>query len=150
LISGDVTVTGTASDPSPGQLASYKLEIGAGASPTVWQAISTGTASVNGAFLGDFSVNGLAAGVYVLRLVATDKAGNATTSMTPILVGLTVAPGDVTGDGKITVADATLALRAVVGLTTLTDAQVSAADVTQDGKLTVSDVTRILRTAVGL
>lgn len=60
-----------------------------------------------------------------------------------------VMPGDINGDGKVTVADVRLALRAAVGKTALNDAQKTAADVNSDGKVTVSDVRKILREAVG-
>jgi hypothetical protein len=58
--------------------------------------------------------------------------------------------GDLNGDGKIAVADATLSLRIAVGLLTPTDAQKAAGDVNKDGKLTVSDTTLILQVAVGI
>jgi len=67
--------------------------------------------------------------------------------------------GDVNGDGAVTVADALLALRAAVGLATLTDAQRAAADVAPpsglgkpagDGRVDVLDAVRILRRAIGL
>ncbi|MGQ9697038.1 MAG: fibronectin type III domain-containing protein [Armatimonadota bacterium] len=63
-------------------------------------------------------------------------------------------PGDVNGDGKVSAADATVALRIAVKLVEPTEAQKLAADVypkgNPDGKVTVSDVTLILRTALGL
>jgi hypothetical protein len=65
-------------------------------------------------------------------------------------VGLGVKKGDVNNDGKVNVQDATLVLRAAVGLVTLSPAQAAAADVITDGKVNVSDATRILRMAVGL
>jgi hypothetical protein len=70
----------------------------------------------------------------------------------------TVIFGDINGDGKVNVQDATLALRISVGLSTATDAQIKAGDVAPkkadgtfgDGRLNVSDATRILRFSVGL
>jgi hypothetical protein len=71
-------------------------------------------------------------------------------------------PGDANDDGKVTVADATVALRMAVGLTPLTPRAVRALDVSPtqpdttsklmpgDGKITVADVTRILGRAVGV
>ena len=59
-------------------------------------------------------------------------------------------PGDVNGDGNVTVADATLALRAAVGSLTLAPDQVAAADVNHDGHVDIGDVTLILRFALGL
>lgn len=58
--------------------------------------------------------------------------------------------GDVDGDGKITAADARLALRAAAKLTTLTKAQLEAADLTNDGRVTAEDARKILRVAAKL
>lgn len=59
-------------------------------------------------------------------------------------------PGDVDGSGKIEAADARLALRASVGLETLTEEQTLAADVDGAFGLSASDARLILRAAVGL
>lgn len=61
-----------------------------------------------------------------------------------------VLAGDLNGDGRVNVADATLALRFAVGLATPTAAQLAAGDLNHNGKIDVSDATRILRKAVGL
>lgn len=58
--------------------------------------------------------------------------------------------GDVDGDGKITSADARIALRAAVGMENLTDKQKMAADMDGDGNITTSDARDILRKSVGL
>lgn len=58
--------------------------------------------------------------------------------------------GDLDGDGKVTAADARLALRAAVGLEILTDEQKKAADINKDGKITAADARLVLRKAVGL
>jgi hypothetical protein len=67
--------------------------------------------------------------------------------------------GDVNGDGRVDIGDATLALKEVLGLLgPVTPAMIRAADVAPkrsdgsygDGQLLVSDVTRLLRRAVGL
>lgn len=60
------------------------------------------------------------------------------------------AAGDVDGDGRVTIRDAALALRAVVGLAILSDGATMEADVDGDGRVTVADVALILRWAVGL
>ena len=65
------------------------------------------------------------------------------------------APGDVDGDGKVTSADARLALRASVGLKEKDDvtegsAGYLACDVDGDGKVTSGDARLILRASVGL
>jgi hypothetical protein len=69
------------------------------------------------------------------------------------LVGGTPPPhvkGDVNGDSKVNAQDATLALRAAVGILQLAADQKDAADVVKDGKVNVQDATLILRAAVGL
>lgn len=58
--------------------------------------------------------------------------------------------GDIDGDGKITAADARLAMRAAVKLENLTPAQTEAGDVDKDGKITAADARAIIRKAVGL
>jgi hypothetical protein len=59
--------------------------------------------------------------------------------------------GDANGDDKISVSDATAALRAALGLGGPLDADTLAAlDLNGDGKVTVSEVTQILRAALGL
>ncbi|MBQ3086437.1 MAG: hypothetical protein IJC45_03810, partial [Clostridia bacterium] len=59
--------------------------------------------------------------------------------------------GDADCDGLLSVSDARIALRAAVGLDTLTAAQVLAADLSgSDGEITPADARTILRRAVGL
>ncbi|MGQ9699003.1 MAG: S8 family serine peptidase, partial [Armatimonadota bacterium] len=74
----------------------------------------------------------------------------------------TVGPlmGDVTGDGKVTVADAVALLRHVVGAAPLADSALAVADVAPkpgtggraygDGQVGIPDVLRVLRRAVGI
>ena len=57
--------------------------------------------------------------------------------------------GDVTGDGKITVADAKWVLQAASGARTLTEAQKASADVNSDGKVSVTDAKWILQIVSG-
>ena len=61
-----------------------------------------------------------------------------------------IPEGDIDADGKVTAADARLALRAAVGLENLTEAQKKAGDTDGDGKNTASDARDILRKSVGL
>lgn len=58
--------------------------------------------------------------------------------------------GDANLDGKVTAADAAEILRAVVGLTELTEAAAFYADVNEDGSVTAADAAFILRAVVGL
>ena len=60
------------------------------------------------------------------------------------------ASGDADCDGKVTAADARLALRASVDLETLSEYAAKAADTDSDGKITAADARVILRLAVGL
>ncbi len=65
-------------------------------------------------------------------------------------IPVTVNLGDVDGDGKISAADARLALRASVGLENLSDLQEEAADIDSDKKISAADARMILRASVGL
>ncbi len=59
-------------------------------------------------------------------------------------------PGDLNGDGNISLRDAVIALRVVVGLAPATPVERPQADVDGDGQVTLRDVLRILRIAIGL
>ncbi len=58
--------------------------------------------------------------------------------------------GDPSADGKITSADARIALRVAVGLDTITDTIRAGADINADDKLDASDARLVLRLSVGL
>ena len=58
--------------------------------------------------------------------------------------------GDSNGDGKLTAADARIALRAAVRLEPITDALLETSDINRDGAITASDARSILRAAVKL
>jgi RHS repeat-associated protein len=74
-IGGTESVTGTASDT---HLSSYVLAYGAGTSPSTWTSFAASPNAVSSqGTLGAWATFGLA-GVYTLRLTATDYAGNAT------------------------------------------------------------------------
>jgi Tol biopolymer transport system component len=87
-------------------------------------------------------------GVDSLRFVAS----NGSTQSAPATVSLTVAAvvrGDVSGDGRITLADAILALRIyVLGTAPPTPAGLVAADANGDGRVTLADAILILRKCV--
>lgn len=57
--------------------------------------------------------------------------------------------GDINGDGKLSTADAILAVQMALGLRQPSDAQLRAGDVNANGALDLGDATRILRAAVG-
>jgi hypothetical protein len=61
-----------------------------------------------------------------------------------------VVKGDASGDGKVLVNDAVLALQFAVGLKTPTAAQLAACDLNGDGKVGINEATLILQAAVGL
>lgn len=61
-----------------------------------------------------------------------------------------VKMGDVTGDDKITAADARKTLRHSAGIELLSEEGISAADVDNSGKITASDARKILRESAGL
>lgn len=58
--------------------------------------------------------------------------------------------GDVDGDGKVTLKDASFIQRSLVKFLTLNDAQQAAADVDGDTKVTLKDASKIQRSLVGL
>lgn len=57
--------------------------------------------------------------------------------------------GDLNGDGKLTVADATLALRLAIGLATATAPQLANGDMNHNGQIDIADAIIILKAAVG-
>jgi len=68
----------------------------------------------------------------------------------PVTPPPAVVPGDITGDGKVGIPDATLALQIAVGKLQPTEAQLAAGDINKNGRIDIPDVTRILRAAIGL
>ncbi len=61
-----------------------------------------------------------------------------------------IVKGDTNGDGKVTPADSTIALRTYVGLNSISDVEKLAGDLNGDGKITPADSTIVLRAYVGL
>jgi fibronectin type 3 domain-containing protein/flagellar hook assembly protein FlgD len=72
--SAPIDVTGTAADAN---LREYVLAFGAGAQPSTFVEIARAAGAVQGASLGQWTVAALPDGTYTLRLVVTDKAGQA-------------------------------------------------------------------------
>lgn len=54
----------------------YKLEYGAGATPTVWSYFDGGDRPVQGGRLGTLNADALAPGTYAIRVIVVDKTGN--------------------------------------------------------------------------
>jgi uncharacterized repeat protein (TIGR02543 family) len=73
---------------------------------------------------------------------------NADKIVTATFTSSTTIPGDVDGNGTVTMVDALLAARAAVGITTLTGDALLAADVDHDGIISMMDVLLIARIAV--
>ena len=69
---GAVAVSGTVKED---HLSSWRLEVGAGTSPSSWSSVASGTSLPASQTLAAWSVAGLADGVYTLRLTAEDLAG---------------------------------------------------------------------------
>ncbi|KAA0891334.1 DUF1566 domain-containing protein [Oryzomonas rubra] len=95
----------------------------------------------------------------VLLNNAWQRPGNGTTTTFDLtnvtsdqnLMAVFAAPnGDLSGDGKITAADALLALRAAVLLDPITNATLAKGDMNKSGTMTAADALLILRLAVGL
>ncbi|MGQ9698985.1 MAG: dockerin type I repeat-containing protein [Armatimonadota bacterium] len=72
------------------------------------------------------------------------KLGPTTASAKPVV------KGDLNGDGKVGIRDATIGLRIAVGLQQASSDQLAAGDLNGNGKIEIAEVTQILRTAVGL
>ncbi|MEE1319398.1 MAG: dockerin type I repeat-containing protein, partial [Ruminococcus sp.] len=58
--------------------------------------------------------------------------------------------GDVTGDGSITIKDATLVQKYIASLASLTSQQIQVADVNNDGDINIKDVTEIQKHVAGI
>jgi hypothetical protein len=99
------------------------------------------------------AITGKLAVVIYIRGVAQPLVAE---SPTPFQVGGGITPpptgtrGDLTGDGKVNVADATLALQIAVGNANPTPTQSAAGDVVNTGDgIKIADATKILQVAVG-
>lgn len=113
------------------------------------------TADANGYYTallpeGKVDVTATAQG-FTVQASTTIKANEINTLNIVINTGPTIIPGDVNGDGKLGIPDATIALQIAVGIVKApTPDQISAGDLNKNGKIDIADVTKILRAAVGL
>ena len=92
-------------------------------------------------------------GSYYIRIVnsgAYSSFGNVEYSLRLSLNDRKYLLGDLDLNGRITAADARLALRGAVGLNQFDATQISIGDVNFDGRMTAADARLILRAAVGL
>lgn len=101
-----------------------------------------------------YSISGVASGTYTMKV---SKNAHADREYTVIVTNSDVirnakifAIGDVNSDGDISVVDATLVQKYIVGLENLTDLQKKSADVNDDNEISVVDATLIQKYIVGL
>ncbi|HEY3412718.1 MAG TPA: hypothetical protein VGM51_06640 [Armatimonadota bacterium] len=154
FVMGNVAVTGTVSDA---HFDHATLESGAGASPSSYTTISTLSSPVSSGSLGAWNTSLLSPGVYTLRLTAVDKAGNTAQASRSVTVYL---PGDVDGDGAVTIHDVAALLAAAAGLTPANGLMIAAGDMAPkpssspsgygDGSISILDALRVLRAVHGL
>lgn len=86
----------------------------------------------------------------VQEIVVVDETGTNSPSESNTNSGDAIMRGDVDESGKITAADARLALRISAQLETVSERKMKAADVNGDGKVTSADARLILRFSAGL
>lgn len=101
-----------------------------------------------------YSISGVASGTYTMKV---SKNAHADREYTVIVTNSDVirnakifAIGDVNSDGDISVVDATLVQKYIVGLENLKDFQKKSADVNDDNEISVVDATLIQKYIVGL
>lgn len=70
-------------------------------------------------------------------------------TLTAVLQKSSSQPGDLNGDGKVTMADVLRLARGAAGHVTLTEQEQRMGDVNGDGKITMTDVIRVARYAAG-
>lgn len=102
----------------------------------------------------DYSISGVANGTYTMRVSKKSHADREYTvkvSSADVTQNVEIFPiGDVNSDGDISVVDATLVQKYIVGLEKLTDLQKKSAEVNGDGDISVVDATLIQKYIVGL
>lgn len=102
----------------------------------------------------DYSISGVANGTYTMRVSKKSHADREYTVKVwsaDVTQNVEIFPiGDVNSDGDISVVDATLVQKYIVGLEKLTDLQKKSADVNGDGDISVVDATLIQKYIVGL
>lgn len=102
----------------------------------------------------DYSISGVANGTYTMRVskkLHADREYTVKVSSADVTQNVEIFPiGDVNSDGDISVVDATLVQKYIVGLEKLTDLQKKSAEVNGDGEISVVDATLIQKYIVGL
>jgi len=112
--------------------------------------IETGYEPVHEDLLVIWDTSELALGDYTLCLTVSNSRSAVHVRRNITVQSCTILYGDVSGDGLVTAYDASLIMRAVVGLSPLDARQHEAAEVSGDGKITAYDAALILRYVVGL
>ncbi|MGD0765764.1 MAG: hypothetical protein ABR978_05600, partial [Dehalococcoidia bacterium] len=87
-VGGVVTVVGRAAS---NDFDSYRLEYGAGASPTDWTVIQQSSTPVTDSTLGSWDTRGLSPGKYTLRLVVSDRTRGELTTLATVNVSIAAA-----------------------------------------------------------
>lgn len=102
----------------------------------------------------DYSISGVANGTYTMivsKKSHADREYTVKVSSADVTQNVEIFPiGDVNSDGDISVVDATLVQKYIVGLEKLTDLQKKSAEVNGDGDISVVDATLIQKYIVGL
>lgn len=102
----------------------------------------------------NYSISGVANGTYTMRVSKKSHADREYTVKVwsaDVTQNVEIFPiGDVNSDGDISVVDATLVQKYIVGLEKLTDLQKKSAEVNGDGEISVVDATLIQKYIVGL
>lgn len=102
----------------------------------------------------EYSISGVANGTYTLKVsknAHADREYTVKVSSADVTQNVEIFPiGDVNSDGDISVVDATLVQKYIVGLESLTDLQKKSADVNDDGLIDIQDATDIQKIVVGL
>lgn len=94
-VGGEVTITGSAAAEV---FDYYVLEYGAGPNPTLWVTMGGQvTTPVRGAVLGTWNTNGLAEGIYTLRLTLVGQAGQTRQYTLPVRIERTTPTVRLTG-----------------------------------------------------
>jgi hypothetical protein len=89
-VSGVVTISGRAASTD---FDSYRLEFGAGASPSEWAVIAQSTTVVDDGALGMWDTSALAPGQYTLRLVVKDRARGELIALVTVTVSMKPTAG---------------------------------------------------------
>ena len=145
-VSGTVTSLGSNTDPVTLQL------IRSGSSEPAYETVVSGNTAA-------YSVYCVQPGTYTLKAV---KAGHITAEYT-LTVGESVkqnvtmfletpsdVPGDVNGDGLVTLKDILLLRKIVAGVETLPDSYLANADVNGDGYVTLKDILLLRKVVAGI